>query len=385
MEGKELFDYKNENLMKAINRQGAKYVPTVLASSCSEIAWTGQKVVDIIYDKDAYAKGMTDILKVMWADGNTFSGTLFTPSIENNLEGVQNRFSPDGITPEHVQQTFMERYEYDELIKDPNRFVSEILLPRKFPRFYTDREYAKKMMKIVAEDKAYCLGVLFPAVSKVLREEYGVTDFVDFSQVFSNPLDTIFDYLRGFKGSLIDVRSQYDKVKEACAALWEAFNIPSMRPEPPKFPYACHMTHIAPYLPPQKFTELYWPYEKYWINHQAQAGSKVWIMLEGTWKPVLELFQELPKDSCILHVDDDDIYEVKKLLGDCQIIEGGMRQVKVLSYTKDQILDETKRIIDGCAPGEGFIFCTDKSWISPRDCNQNLIDSFNCAHEYSQR
>ena len=42
------------------------------------------------------------------------------------------------------------------------------------------------------------------------------------------------------------------------------------------------MTHIAPYLSPKQFEELYWPYEKKWIERAAAAGSKVWIMLEGS-------------------------------------------------------------------------------------------------------
>ena len=382
MEGNELYQQKHTNLMKAMDRAGADYVPNIVGSSCSEVAWTGQKVVDIIFDKEKYAKAMTDVFGQMWVDGNSFSGTLFTQNIENNLQPVQNKFGPDGITPEHVQLPYMEKDEYDELAKDPNRFVSEILLPRKYPRFYEDKEYAKKMLKIVTEDKAYCFGVLTPLVSSYMAK-YGITDIADFSVNFSNPMDTIFDNLRGFKGTLLDVRRQPEKVKKACDALWEAFNEPRFRPVN-KFPYACHMTHIAPYLSPKVFRELYWPYEKKWIERQAAGGSRVWIMMEGSWANVWDVFKEVPMDSCILHVDDDDIVRAKKEIGDYQIIEGGMKMVKILAATPEGIREETKRIIDECAPGEGFLFSTDKAWIGPKDVNQNLIDCYNFAHEYSK-
>ncbi len=384
MSENKLYDEKHANLMKAMDRSGADYVPNIVGSSCSEVAWTGQKVTDIIFDPQKYAKAMTDVFGQMWMDGDSFVGTLFTQNIENNLEPVQNKFGPDGITPEHVQLPYMEKDEYDQLIKDPNRFVSEVLLPRKYPRFYTDREYAKKMLKIVAEDKAYCFGQLFPLVSQTMKDKYGMTDLADFSMVFSNPVDTIFDYLRGFKGTLLDLRRQPDKVKAACDALWEAFNVPRLQPVK-KFPYACHMTHIAPYMNPKQFEEIYWPYEKQWIERQAAGGARVWIMMEGKWKNVWHLFREVPKDSCILHVDDDSIFDAKKELGDWQIIEGGMRMVDILSNTPEAVRDQTKRIIDECAPGEGFLFSTDKAWISPRDVNQNLIDCFNFAHEYSKK
>lgn len=380
-----LLNMKKNNLMKALNREGADYVPTMLAASCAMVSWAGKKVTDIIEDPETYVKAMTDVFQVMWADGNTFTGTLFTPRIASVLEPLQNKFGPDGVTPEHVQMPMMERDEYDAFIQDPNRFVSEVLLPRKYPRFYEDRAYAKEALKVVAEDKFYSLGVLMGKQSQVLQEKYGITDIANFGEVFSNPVDTLFDYCRGFKGTLTDLRRQPDKVKAACDKLWEVFNLPKLDHPVAKFPYACHMTHIAPYLSPKQFAEIYWPYEKMWIERAAAAGAKVWIMMEGSWKNVWHHFLEVPKDSCILHVDDDDICQAKKELGDHQIIEGGLKVAAVRTESIEKIKDDIKRVIDVCAPGDGFLFCTDKAWISPGDVNQNLIDAYNFVHEYSMK
>lgn len=380
-----LLNMKRSNLMKALNREGADYVPTMLASSCAEVAWAGKKVTDIIHNPEEYVKAMTDVFEVMWGDGNTFSGTLFTPRIENALEPVQNKFGPDGVTPEHVQMPMMERNEYDQFIEDPNRFVADVLLPRKYPRFYEDREYAKEMMKLVAEDKFYAMAVLMGMQSKVLSEKYGITDICNFGAVFSNPVDTLFDYCRGFKGTLTDLRRQPDKVKAACDKLWEVYNFPRLSRPVDAFPYACHMTHIASYLSPKQFEEIYWPYEKAWIERAAAAGSKVWIMLEGSWSKVWHHFLEVPKDSCILHIDDDDICQAKRELGHHQIIEGGLKMAAVRTESFDTIKEELKRVIDVCAPGDGFLFSTDKAWIAPGDVNQNLIDAFNFVHEYSMK
>lgn len=385
MSENKLLDQKRENLMKALNREGADYVPTMLAASCAMVAWAGKKVTDIIFDADAYVKAMTDVFEVMWGDANTFSGTLFTQRIESVLEPLQNKFGPDGVTPEHVQLPMMERDEYDELIKDPNFFVSEVLLPRKYPRFYEDREFAKETLRVVAEDKFYAMAYLMGLQSKVLNEKYGITDIANFAEVFSNPVDTIFDYLRGFKGTLTDLRRQPDKVKAACDALWESYNMPKLsRPVAP-FPYACHMTHIPAYLSPKQFDEIYWPYEKQWIERAAAAGSKVWIMLEGRWEKVWHHFLEVPKDSCILHIDDDDVCKAKQELGHHQIIEGGLKMAAVRTESIDKIKDDIKHVIDVCAPDDGFLFCTDKAWIAPGDVNQNLIDAYNFVHEYSMK
>ena len=220
-------------------------------------------------------------------------------------------------------------------------------------------------------------------ILKPLAEKYGITGICNFADVFSNPVDTLFDYLRGFKGTLTDLRRQPDKVKAACDRLWETYNLPKLQGTPAPFPYACHMTHIAPYLSPKQFYEIYWPYEKFWIERAAAAGTKVWIMLEGRWENVWECFKEVPKDSCILHIDDDDIIKAKEVLGDYQIIEGGLKMASVRTDSPEKIKDDVKKIIDACQPGDGFLFCTDKAWIAPGDVNQNLIDAYNFAHEYS--
>lgn len=380
-----LLNMKRSNLMKALNREGADYVPTMLAASCAMVAWEGKKVTDIIQNPEEYVAAMTNVFGEMWADGNTFTGTLFSPRIEAVLEPLQNKFGPDGVTPEHIQMPMMERGEYDAFIEDPNHFISEVLLPRKYPRFYEDRAYAKEALKTVAEDKFYVLAVLMGMQSKVLNEKYGITDIANFGAVFSNPVDTLFDYCRGFKGTLTDLRRQPDKVKAACDKLWEVYNLPRLARPVEAFPYACHMTHIAPYLSPKQFEEIYWPYEKQWIERAAAAGTKVWIMMEGSWKNVWHHFLEVPKDTCILHVDDDDICEAKKALGHHQIIEGGLKMAAVRTESIDKIKDDIKRVIDVCAPGDGFLFCTDKAWIAPGDVNQNLIDAYNFAHEYSMK
>ena len=87
-------------------------------------------------------------------------------------------------------------------------------------------------------------------------------------------------------------------------------------------------------------------------------------MLEGSWEKVWHHFLEVPKDSCILYIDDDDICKAKKELGDHQIIEGGLKVAAVRTQSIDKIKDDIKHVIDVCAPGDGFLFCTDKAWIA---------------------
>jgi len=386
METNALYEQKKANLLKVFSRQEGDFVPNMIGASCATVAWTGQKVTDIIDDPDKYAKAMTDVFADMWADGTIFMASLFTPKLEKFFDPVQNKFGPDGVTPEHIQLAPMQPDEYELLIKDPDYYVNEVLVPRIYPKLYSDREYAKTALKALAEDKFYCNVVLTSKVSQLMAEKYGIVDVCSFAKAIGNPLDTLFDMFRGFRGTLTDLRRRPKEVKAALEKIWERDGVTRMaRPVEEAFPYACQMPHIPAYLSPKQFEELYWPYEKQLFEYLAAGGTKCYVMLEGRWKNVWHHFLDLPKDTCILHVDDDDIFDAYKELGHHQIIMGGAKISDLRTGKIEELKDGVKKVIDTCAPGGAFVFATDKAWIAPGDVNQNLVDVFNFVHEYSKK
>ena len=50
--------------------------------------------------------------------------------------------------------------------------------------------------------------------------------------------------------------------------------------------------------------------------------------------------------------------QAKKILGGTACISGGFSTSLLEFGTKQQVIDEVKRLIDGCAPGGGYIFST---------------------------
>lgn len=383
-----LLEEKQSNLIHTLNREEPKSVPSLITSSCAQVAWTGQKVTDIIYDPDKYVKAMTDVYGEMWVDGNIFSATMFTPRKPAMFPNAQNKFGPDGVTPEHVQRSPMKDDEYDLFNRDLLGYIRNVILPRMHPEFYSDPEHAREALKVIAEDSAYCMVTLMNKQTEVCRDKYGITDVVTFADNWENPLDSLFDRFRGFRGTLTDLRRHPKEVKQALDTIWNTFTLPAIsRPliGGGKMPYACQMAHIPAYLSPKQFDELYWPYEKKLIERVADQGGKSYIMIEGHWKNVWHHFLDVPKDSCILHVDDDDLFDAYKELGQHQIIMGGVRMADIRTKKLDDLKDQIKKMIDTCAPGGGYFFATDKAWIAPGDVNQTLIDVFNFAHDYSTK
>ena len=115
------------------------------------------------------------------------------------------------------------------------------------------------------------------------------------------------------------------------------------------------------------------------------TGGKILLVMEGRWENIWDCFLEVPKDSLVLSVDDDDFLKAHEVLGEHQILLGGLKLGDTRLKKFDQIKDDIKRVIDTCAPGGGLILNTDKGFLTPGDVNPTLIECYNFAHEYSKK
>ena len=386
MSVQDLLTTKSDALQKALHRQEGAYVPNMINNNCATIAWVGKTATEVIYDPQKYAQAVTAVFDEMWVDSNLLCGATFTPRRDEAFPMAENRYGPDGTTPVHLQIPPMQADEYDQLIANPGDFIANVLLPRKFEALYKDRDAFRQALKVYTEDKAYSVLQMDKAVNSVLKEKYGVLPLLNMRQKLNTPLDHLFDFFRGFRGTLTDLRRQSAKVQAAIDAIWEyRWTAWLQQPIDPAQGCTFQPCHIPAYLSPKQFEELYWPYEKQLIEHVAACGGKAYIILEGRWERIVHHFLELPKDCCILHVDDDDFLQVHQVLGHHQILCGGLKSADTLLKPIDRIKDDIKRVIDTCAPGGGFLFSTDKAWITPSDMNRNLVDAYNFAHEYSSK
>ena len=386
MKPNELLELKSRNLQMALNRQEGDYVPSIMVNETAGLARLGKRAVDLMLgDPAEYVTAQIALFSEMWMDGSLLCGVPFSPLAQKAFPTCENIFGPDGNTPEHVQLAPMQKDEYDQLIADPMKFIADVLLPRKFPDLFTDREGARASLKMYAQDRGLTLK-LMGMTNMALAEHHGIVSLANKAERFEVPLDMLFDYFRGFRGTLTDLRRQPDKVRAAIDALWEVRCAPKMAvPMAEPQLWAVDMCHIPAYLSPKQYEELYWPHFKLLLERIAKAGGKAYINMEGRWSKVWYHFKDLPKDCCILQVDDDDLFELYAELGQDQIITGGVKIADTRLKPFEVIKDDIKRVIDTCAPGGGFLLDSDKGWIAPGDVNQTLIEVFNFAHEYSKK
>ncbi len=227
METSKLYEQKYDAFQKAVSRQEGAWIPTAMTNNGGGLFWGGKTAFDVAGDHEAYAKAITSFLDEMWLDVNILSGLTTSPRRDAAFPTAENRLAADG-TLTHLQTPMMKPEEYDQLIADPRAFIANVLLPRKYPYLFEDRNAAKKLLKIYAEEQLEILVVQMAYTNKYMTELYGVHNCVNMGCMINTPLDHIFDYFRGFKGTLTDLSRQPDKVKAALDAIWEYESAPRM-------------------------------------------------------------------------------------------------------------------------------------------------------------
>jgi len=384
MDTNTLYAQKYDSIQKAVNRQEGAWVPNAMTNNGGGFFWSGTTAFEVAGNQQAYAEKLTSFLDEMWLDANVLSGLTTSPRRDSVFPTAENRLAKDG-TLTHLQTPMMKADEYDQLIADPRGFIANVLLPRKYPYLFESKEKTKEILKVYAEEQVGNMVMQMGFTNQYIKEKYGVHTIMG-GGMLNTPLDHLFDYFRGFRGTLTDLRRQPAKVHAALDAIWEYQEGTKVAgPFDPAKGFPFQPCHIPAYLSPKQYREFYWPYEKQLIEWIAKHGGKIFLVMEGRWENIWDCFLEVPKDCLILNVDDDDILKVNEVLGDHQILCGGLKLGDTRLKTFDQMKDDIKRVIDTCAPGGGFIFSADKGFLTPGDVNPTLIECYNFAHEYSKK
>jgi uroporphyrinogen-III decarboxylase len=112
----------------------------------------------------------------------------------------------------------------------------------------------------------------------------------------------------------------------------------------------------ADFISPRMSAKFFVPFFVRTAYAVAQAGYRIEYHMDMDWTPMLEFFRELPPKSGWLHLDErTDILQAKKILGDHLCLKGNLKPSLFVLGTEESVERETKRLIDGCAPGGGLI------------------------------
>jgi len=113
------------------------------------------------------------------------------------------------------------------------------------------------------------------------------------------------------------------------------------------------------------------------------VGMIPYVYTEGPYNSRIKYLTEVPKGKVVISFEEVDPVYAKQQLGDIACIQG-VFPIYLLHYgTKQQVIDEAKRLIDILAPGGGYIFSTGAGFDQAKP--ENVEAMFDTVKTYGKR
>jgi len=289
--------------------------------------------------------------------------------------------SREGLGPntpyQYVDRQYLEDEDYDEFIADPSRFILKKLLPKKHTEF---AGLALIDLQMLCGQSIYNLASLgLPPVRRALETMIKTGELImeNLAQaarldmmciergypVFGGavalcPFDEFADYVRGLLTACLDCITEPDRLRLAVER-WGDVTIPAaiagakmQRAEYLFIPLHCGTDE---FMSRENYRKFYWPPLKRLLDAAIEAELTPFVLCEGKYFTRLDIISDVQAGKVIYCFENTDFSQAKKILGASACIAGGMPTAYLMSGSRQRVVDETKRMLDICAPGGGFI------------------------------
>ncbi|KPU44398.1 uroporphyrinogen decarboxylase (URO-D) [Oxobacter pfennigii] len=344
-----------------------KRVPVNIGMAFEPLAeFCGLNIVEAQWNPQLIEEGLDRLCQTLYTDVCPSTGTSRLPSVYQPLESQSFVMGSNGFF-QHPEVIGMLPEEYDYLIEKPYDCLLEKVIPRQHKALGLDNP-VKAMLSFTKSILGYRndLAQIGPILAKMV-ERYGYYAPVAGASTLA-PFDFIADQLRSFKGVSMDVRRMPEKVAEACEAVYPIVLKKGMPKVISNYSHAFLPLHMPTFMREKDFEKLWWPSFKKMIDEYASLGVHCRLFCEDNWDRYLDYLYELPANT-VMMFEYGNPKLIKEKLGKKHIITGLYPMTKMKGYTKEQCVDEAKRLIDILAPGGKYIFGLDKVFITIKDVN----------------
>lgn len=276
--------------------------------------------------------------------------------------------------------------EYDLLLKEFHRFLWEKLMPRRFAGF-TSNLTINGFGQVVKRFNTF--GEYVQRVTERLQNECGVTNIYSYPTLVPG-FETVYNFLRGIRGTSHDMRKNPDKLKAACdffdardidPVLLQLKNDARRDTSPLAFD-AISILLGHNMLSIKQWETFYWPSLKKILDAVVTGDKTIYVFAEGSTSRFWEYLRDYPKGHIAIHVEQDDLFEFRKALPNICIV-GGMPTRLLGRGTKEQCVSHAKLLIDELGAEGGFILSQDKMVSYRNDTkSENLKAVCDFVREY---
>jgi hypothetical protein len=301
---------------------------------------------------------------------------------------VQNCVWPGGSKPadfeyQFIEGEYMKSDEYDMFLNDPSGFMLRRYLPRVYkalmplaqlppldsmfmglegltplfasPEFQKMARHLAKAGKHVKE-----FGKSIGDANEELAQ-LGFPPFARFAPggVGGAPFDTVTSFLRGMKGSMLDMYRQPDKLLRACEVILERRIAqarpadPTVRDYPPRVGMPLWRGDPV-FMSETQFQKFYWPGLKKSLQIHIDLGYVPVPFFEAAFGDRLKCLLELPKGKILASIEPVDAVRAKEILGGHTSLLVRCPNISKL-WSLNQVESFVKDLFDKCGKKGGLI------------------------------
>jgi len=311
---------------------------------------------------------------------------------------------PDDKTFQFVEKEYLLADEYNQFLANPNDFTMRVLWPRmteglkpltELPPLYSigpdpiflgpafaspENLAVLDTLKKLAEASIISMQAEADYVAEV--EELGYP--VSYGANFTPPFDLVADFLRGLRGTMVDMYRVPDKLLAAV----ELYVEPQIKAaiewaEAIGNPRVFFWLHkgAAGFMSDDHFQKFYWPSVRRVVLALVEAGLTPILHVQGDYTPRLPYLAELPRGKVPIHYDRVDRQQAVSIMGDRQCFWGDISSALLSTGSPEQVRDDVKELIDLFAPNGGLI--VDGSVGIPDEARlENIEAMVETVHQY---
>jgi len=410
-----LFEERQKRIDDAIALREPDRVPIYASGQCYPAYNAGYTVADVVYDFEKFEESM--IKYTTQYEPDTAAGGITIPGRGPALELARPKNqvwpgAPDGRISNNSTQQFIEYVVLEE--EDMDFFMEDYtgwLLTKGYPAIsgllepLATWDFAGN--RIDANNLAFFDMLSTPATREMMTTIWKISDMhkelsvkntqlnkklneLGFPVVAGGrslvPFDAFSDYYRGTLDTMMDLYEHPEVILHFIDRHIEyvlSDITKQAKTAPGKWVFIPLHKGMDTFLTEQQYKDYYWRHLQKMINHIIDVGMIPYVYTEGPYNSRVKHLMEVPKGKVVYSFEEVDPVYVKQQLGDIACIQG-VFPVYLLHYgTKQQVVDEAKRLIDILAPGGGYIFSTGAGYDHAKP--ENVEALFDTVKTYGKK
>lgn len=411
------FEAREKRIAAAVARKEPDRVPLIPHSYLFATAHAGYTVADITYDADKGIDAIVRFVKEFEPDDATryYSNMGKGPILELMAPktavwpGAPDKRVDKDSMHQFIEFAVLEDEEIEYFSKDFTGWllqkgmpkVSRLLEP--FATFNTSSMTVNSDVSQIAAffsrpdtrqmmETLWKINDLNKALNEKITRSREVLKDLGFPSVTGSgggggvPFDGYSNFFRGTLDAMADMYDNRKLIEEYCDTRLQ-ISLENIRRQGKTSPgkWVSMMLHkgMDGFMNDEQYTNLYWKYLKQMIEEIVKSGMVAYVFTEGPYNSRLDHLAEIEvNENVIYHFEEVDMAEAKRKLGSVACISGGFPVYLLHHGTKQQVIDECKRLIDICAPGGGYIFETGS--VFGKAPVENVEAMFETVKEYGK-